>query len=174
MDSDELRPLPDDLFDETTATHGQALDQLREHLLRIGYRVHRRAAREKTLRVYLDDGIDYPLLNPRITTVPLNYDEDGEPLDDEVLPVVQVAVLSNGDAEIDERLRDFPNGEGRLFLPLPESASRGYHGNFFIDLSLRQNGDIEEVDYPPLIASFRLIRRFLLGEDIPKPRNVET
>jgi hypothetical protein len=172
VDSEELRPLPDDLFDDSTPTHKQALDQLREHLTRIGYRVHKRAPREKTLRVYLDEGIDYPLLNPRITTIPLNIDSDGEPLDDEVLPVMSIDVFSNGDAEIDQRLREFPGGNNRVFVPREANDSRGsiYHGAFVLELPLREVGENEEIDFPSLVADFRSIRRFLLGEDMPAPR----
>jgi hypothetical protein len=172
MDSERLRPLPDDLFDEASPTSKAALDKLREHLLRIGFRVNKRAPRERTLRVYLDEGIDYPLLNPRITTIYANVDADGEPLDDEVYPVISIAIFSNGDAEIDERLREFPSGDGRVFVPhAADDKSKGYHGAFVVDLPLIEVGGSEEVDFPTLVADFRLIRRFLLGEDIPVPRS---
>src|SRR5688572_19351326 len=75
MDSDEsLKPIREELFDPKSPEYHASLNTLRDHLLRIGYRVPRKRARETTLRVYLDDGIDYPLLNPVLRTVPLNVD----------------------------------------------------------------------------------------------------
>lgn len=169
MHTEEPRPLPEDLFDSSTATYREALDQLREHLIRVGYNVHRRAARETTLRVYLDEGIDYPLLNPRFTALPIN-DDDGEATDEEVFPAVAIAILSKeGDSSLDDRLREFPSGDGYMFLPpTAEMDGGGYkhHGHFVLELSLRDVNGIETIDFPPIVSGFRTIRRFLLGEEV--------
>ena len=169
MESEELEPLPDDLFDDSSATHREALDQMREHLLRLGYRVDRRPPRGKTLRVYLDEGMDYPLMNPRITTIPAAIDDAGEPATDGEIPVIAVTVLSKGDSELDERLRAFPNGDGAFYV-VNESQGpvQGFiiHGTFVIPLHLRELSGTEVINFPPMVASFRSIRRFLLGDDI--------
>ena len=169
MESEELKPLPEDLFDPSSTTHRAALDELREHLLRIGYRVTKRPARERTLRVYLDDGIDYPLLNPIITTIPADVDEHGEPTSDVDMPVMAIAVFSKGDPDFDERLATFPRGDSLLFIPgRSQNDGKGFvrHGTFLIELPLRESGETEVIDFPPVVANFRTIRRFLLGDEV--------
>jgi hypothetical protein len=167
VDKDEpLKPLPEELFDPKSPEYHDVLNQMREYLLKLGFRVPRKPARETTLRVYLDDEHDYPLLNPWLHAVPTSDDDDEGDVQS-VDPVIAVAVLTkSGDSALDEKLATFEADDLSWFAAVdgePRQRTYWLHGHFGIAISFKEDASGREViDFPRVVAAWRRIRRHLL------------
>ena len=163
---DEMEPqepslLPDELFEQGTPENHEALDELRDLLLRIGYHVHRRSPNESTLRVYLDESRRYPLLNPRFSLVGDDPDSgSADSAEDEGdIEALVVTVLSRGGIpEIDDAVKSF-DAPGAIVIPR-NAPDDDYvrHGWVGFAIPVAQNGDRVTVDFNSLMEPWTTLR----------------
>lgn len=147
-----------DLFVEASQSHHLGLAQLVPLLEAAGFLVRKKAANEKTLRVYLDKIGVHPLLNPRFKRSRRSPKEG-----------LVISVLSRGDKSITGLLNGF-TGTAKIRYHRIEMPARDehIHGQFSIPLSFAQTGDIVFDDLrEPLrdIQVFLRSRGMLVGND---------
>jgi putative restriction endonuclease len=166
-----LKQASGNLYSTDSKAYHWALEQLRDHLVAIGFTVNKKARPERTLRVYPTRSRQYPLLNPsfRPTAVQL-----GEIYDIECL---YVSVLSRADdGSLDRKLGTFASTSACTFHALPPGATDGlhYHGVFILPLRFLDKSDKQEIDFAALRGPLAQIFAFLQGiagknDPVPPP-----
>ena len=118
------------LYDGESEANSSALEDLRDVLDHIGFKVHKKRSSEDTLRVYLVSGRPYPLLNPRFVRRSFSGLKGRD--------FLEVNVLSKGDEELDRRLRAYAPTTSCAFFPDgSKSPPYFYHGVFAVPLHFR-------------------------------------
>ena len=163
--SEPVEEPQEDLYDTNAEVYAWALDQLRELLIDIGFKVHKRAARERTLRVYPIKSSQYPLLNPAFRLV--DDDDEGEPLE-----LLEIVVLVKGpSAAIEERLLMIqPDARCRFYPDNTREGEYVYLGSLLLPLSF-DTDDTRSLDFEALRAPLqRVYHALALGvSDVPPP-----
>ena len=158
------------IFDRhSPACHG-ALEQLRDVLMAVGFKVDKKHPNEATLRVYLPER-EYPLLNPRFHPYGQEF---GAPFAESL--VTSVWYRDGAEAELESRLRRFPDApDVVLRAPHEDTVNRGIRhlGWFVVPLTARGE-DPGEPDLEALASPLERVRQFLLGVDEEDPRRVFT
>lgn len=146
----------DDMFEPGTEANHEALELLRELLVDVGFRVHKKPRREATLRVYLPDR-DHPLLNPRFE---VSGDAFGAPQHDE--SIVFTAWTSGAGGDLERRIAQLPPSDGFTFVRGDGHSSPGLAlvGWFVVPLVFEE-GDEERFDHAALEGSLRQLRELL-------------
>lgn len=141
----------EDLYDTNAEVYAWALDQLRELLIDIGFKVHKRAAREKTLRVYPIKSLQYPLLNPGFRL--MDEEDDREPLE-----LLEMVVLAKGlTAAIEERLLMIqPDARCRFFPDNTKEGEYVYLGSVLLPLTFHSD-DTRSLDFEALRAPLQRV-----------------
>jgi hypothetical protein len=165
MSSDDLPLIRYELFDKRDDAYRAALDELREVMLRSGFVVHRRPAKETTLRCYVAKGLTYPLLNPRFELSVLE-EPAVDPDSTTVLPVLVITVLSKGDPTLlEEFLPTFPTEDGCDYGASGRGTEiiGGYHihGWFRLPVTFPERGGLDVIDVDAMAGQLRRIRSFL-------------
>ena len=134
-----------------------ALEQLRDLLLDIGFKVNKRSAGEATLRVYPPPA-RYPLLNPRFRPGLAQ----GEKFRD--TECLGIAVLSRtDDAGIERQLSAFTPTPACAFVPYPFVEDKNYrlYGVFVLPLRFLGTPGKQEIDFASMKAPLAQILQFL-------------
>lgn len=166
-----LKGTSGNLYSTDSEAYHWALEQLRGHLVAIGFTVNKKARSERTLRVYSTRSREYPLLNPyfRSTAVQL-----GEIYDVECL-FVRVLSRAN-DGSLDRQLGTFVSTQACSFHAFSPRATDKLHsrGAFILPIRFLGKPDKQEIDFAALRAPLAQIFAFLEGitgknEPVPPP-----
>ena len=165
-----LKGTSGNLYSTDSEAYHWALEQLRDHLVAIGFTVNKKARSERTLRVYPTRSREYPLLNPyfRSTAVQL-----GEIYDVECL-FVRVLSRAN-DGSLDRQLGTFVSTQACSFHAFSPRATDKLHsrGAFILPIRFLGKPDKQEIDFAALRAPLAQIFAFLegiTGKNEPVPR----
>jgi hypothetical protein len=146
----------DNLYTRRSLASDIGLTQLAEHLIDIGFRVHKKAANESTLRVYHSPA-KLPLLNPRFAPTAhwLHPKLDCEAL--------VITVLSRGNHGLDKQLARFSSTPACRYIPASYIDGDGYHhhGNFALPVSFTPVGTSSRIDFDSLRPSLAIILEHL-------------
>jgi hypothetical protein len=145
------------LYDNQSEACHLALEQLREMLDAIGFKVRKKSPRESTLRVYIE-GCQYPLLNPRFESSPECFGVRGHK--ESLVFTVISRDLGN---RLDRALGAFPSTDQCTFSPDASDQPDGYrrHGFFLLPLSFNGEPGEQQVDLVALKGGLIEMRDFL-------------
>lgn len=153
-----LKQASGNLYSTDSKAYHWALEQLRDHLVAIGFTVNKKHAGEATLRVYPAWPIRYPLLNPRFWPTAVKLDKM---LDTESL-VMEVLSRSN-DAGIERQLATFTSTRACAFSAQPFISPKYYrnYGAFILPLRFMGEPGKQEIDFAALKVPLTEIRNLL-------------
>lgn len=157
-----LKGAKGNLYSANSGACNLALEQLRDLLLDIGFKVHKKTAGQATLRVYPAWPARYPLLNPRFSPTAVALAESSE------TECLMVGVLSRvDDPGIESRLAAFTPTPACLFTTHPFVAARYYrlYGSFILPLRFLGERDNQEIDFASLKVPLTQILEFLRSTD---------
>jgi hypothetical protein len=145
-----------DLYDAGSPAHHLALEQLWEVLRKVGFKLSRKRADEKTLRVYPVRFQGYPLLNP-------GFGSPGDAVAGEVDgEFLMIAALSKGDERLVHQIGLFTSSAACRFIPDGRMGpTYFYHGWFAIPLTFAGKRGSYQIDFDAIKSPLEELLIFL-------------